>query len=60
MRGIVFALAFLVTLGAGIVTVAYAAANPGGQFGEILNKILASGNWQTPGENGKVKDAAKL
>lgn len=40
----------------GIFAVAKAAENqPGGAFGKILNKILASGNWQA--SDGTVKNA---
>lgn len=39
--------------------VAYAAENTGGKFWEILNKILASGNWQTD-TTGTVKNAQNL
>lgn len=35
------------------------AANSGGIFGNILNKILASGDYVNPGD-GTVKNAEKL
>ncbi len=41
----------------GFVSVAYAAN--GGIFWDILNKILASGNWESPGD-GTVKNAERL
>ena len=34
-------------------------AASGGKFGDILNMILASGNWGSPGD-GTVKNADKL
>lgn len=36
----------------------WASENPGGKFWELLNKILASGNWQN--SDGTVKNAQKF
>lgn len=41
----------------GFVWVAHAAN--GGIFGDILNRILASGSWEAPGD-GTVKNSQKL
>lgn len=57
LRALVFGLSFFVILTSGFVGVAYAAN--GGIFGDILNKILASGNWEAPGD-GTVKNSQKL
>lgn len=51
-------IALVVFLG-GVFAVANAADNNGGEFGEILNKILASGNWMTD-TTGEVKNAQHL
>lgn len=59
LRALVFATTLFVLVFAGFGTLAYAASNPGGQFGQILNMILASGNWQAPGD-GTVRNSAKL
>lgn len=56
VRGAIFGLSAFLVFGALQV---WAQWNPGGKFGEILSKILASGNWQEP-KDGKVKDAAAL
>ena len=58
VRGVSFWLAFAVTILISIGGVAYA-ANAWGAFGEALNKILASSNWQAPGD-GTVKNAKAL
>lgn len=57
LRGVSFALWFLLTLSVATLGVAYAAN--GGRFGDLLNKILVSGNWESPGD-GTVKNAEKL
>lgn len=57
LRAMVFATTLFVIFFAGFGSLAYAA--DGGLFGEILNKILASGNWQSPGD-GTVKNSEKL
>lgn len=60
MRGAVMgAAAFLVFFGGIAAMVAYGQSSSGGRFWEILNKILASGNWQTD-DTGTVKNAEKL
>ncbi len=56
-RAIVFGVAFVVIVSVGFTGVAYAAN--GGKFGEILNLILASGNWETD-TSGTVKNAKKF
>jgi hypothetical protein len=58
IRGIVFATTLMILFTAFFWSIAYT-ANPGGLFGEILNRILASGNWQTD-TTGTVKNAEKL
>lgn len=59
LRGAIFGLSALVIFIAGIFTISYAAAqNPSGTFGQILNKILASGDWQN--SDGTVKNASQL
>lgn len=55
---VAFALGFLITLSITVTGVAFA-ANSGGIFGNILNKILASGDYANPGD-GTVKNAEKL
>lgn len=57
IRALVFGISFFAILSVGTVGVVYAA--DGGEFGRILNLILASGNWEAPGD-GKVKDCEKL
>ena len=57
LRAVVFAATLFVILFAGFGTLAYAA--DGGIFGQILNSILASDNWQAPGD-GTVKNANNL
>lgn len=60
IRGMIFGMSFLlVFLGGLSMTTMFASENPGGRFGEILNSILASGNWQTD-TTGKVRDSARL
>ena len=56
-RALVFGVGFFAILSLGFVWVASAAS--GGIFGDILNKILASGNWQTD-TTGKVANSEKL
>ena len=57
IRALVFGISFFAILSVGTVGIVYAA--DGGEFGRILNLILASGNWTTD-TSGKVKDSAKL
>jgi len=57
LRAIVFASVLFTLLFAGFATIVYAA--DGGKFGEILNQILASGNWQSPGD-GTVRNCNAL
>lgn len=57
LRALVFGVGFFTIIGIGFVSVAHAAN--GGRFGEILNMILVSGNWENPGD-GTVKNAEKL
>ncbi len=57
IRALVFGISFFAILSVGTVGIVYAA--DGGEFGRILNLILASGNWATD-TSGKVKDSAKL
>lgn len=52
LSGIIWALGFSLTVGV------VHAAN-GGLFGDLLNRILASGNWETD-TTGTVKNAEKL
>ena len=56
-RAIIFSLSVLIITVIGSVGVAYAAN--GWVFGDLLNKILASGDWQTD-TVGTVKNAQKL
>ena len=56
-RALVFGVGFFAILSLGFVSVAYAAN--WGIFGDVLNKILKSGNWEAPGD-GTVKNAEKL
>ncbi len=56
-RAFVFWVSFFTVLSVGFVSVAYAAN--GGVFGTLLNQILASGNWEAPGD-GRVKNSDKL
>lgn len=57
IRATIFGIGFFTILSLGFVSVAYAAN--GGIFWEVLNKILASGNWEIPGD-GSVKNALKI
>lgn len=57
IRALVFGVGFLTILSFGFVGIASAAS--GGIFGDVLNAILASGNWQTD-TTGKVKNTEKL
>jgi hypothetical protein len=57
IRALVFGLGFVTVTSIGFVSVAYAAN--GWLFGDILNKILASGNWEAPGD-GTVANSLKL
>ncbi len=57
IRAIVFFSGFAILTVASIGGVAYAAN--GGLFGDILNKILASNDWQNPGD-GTVKNSQRL
>jgi hypothetical protein len=57
-RAFTFSLFAVLFTTLGIMGVAYASTN-GGLFGEVLNNILASGNWESPGD-GTVKNADKL
>ena len=57
IRALVFGISFFAILSVGTVGIVYAA--DGGKFGAILNLILASGNWEAPGD-GKVKNCEKL
>jgi hypothetical protein len=57
-RALVFGVGFFTILSIGFVWVA-SAATSGGIFGDILNRILASGNWQTD-TTGKVANSEKL
>ena len=56
-RALIFTIGFFVMLSFGFVSVAYAAN--GGAFGDMLNKILASANWETD-TTGTVKNSASL
>lgn len=58
VRGVAIGVVALAVFLGGIFAVANA-ADSGGKFGEILNKILASGNWQTD-TTGLVNNAQKL
>lgn len=58
IRALVFGISFFAILSVGAASVAYAAVD-GGKFGQILNLILASGNWATD-TTGTVKNSAKL
>jgi hypothetical protein len=58
IRGFVFWLSFLFTLSIGIGGIAYA-ANSGGKFGEMLNKILVTA-WDSTTNDGTVKNSAKF
>ncbi|MGP1582741.1 MAG: hypothetical protein ACTTH6_00715 [Candidatus Altimarinota bacterium] len=59
LRGAIFGLSALAVFVAGIFTISYVAAqNPSGTFGQILNKILSSGDWQN--SDGTVKNASQL
>jgi hypothetical protein len=57
IRALVFGISFFAILSVGTVGVVYAA--DGGEFGRILNLILASGNWTTD-TTGTVKNSEKL
>jgi hypothetical protein len=57
IRALVFGISFFAILSVGTVGVVYAA--DGGKFGQVLNLILASGNWTTD-TTGKVKNSAQL
>ena len=57
IRAFVFGCIFVVTVSVGFTGIAYAAN--GGVFGNLLNQILASGNWESPGD-GTVKNTTKL
>lgn len=58
--GIVVGISALVVFFGGIfVSIAYAQNNSGGIFGDILSKILASNNWQQPGDY-SIKNAKQL
>lgn len=57
LRALVFGVSFFIILTMGLVGVANAAN--GGIFGDVLNKILASGDWSNPGD-GTVKNADQL
>lgn len=56
-RALIFGVGFFIILSFGFVSIGYAAN--GWIFGDILNKILASGNWESPGD-GTVKNAERL
>jgi H+/Cl- antiporter ClcA len=58
IRASILAIGFGVMVGAGTVSVAYA-ANSGGEFGRILNLILLK-SWDDPTNDGTVKNADKL
>jgi hypothetical protein len=58
LRAFVFSLAFFILMISGFIGVTYAAAD-GWIFGNILNSILASGDWSAPGD-GTVENANKL
>ena len=59
LRGAIFGLSALAVFVTGIFTISYVAAqNPSGTFGQILNKILSSGDWQN--SDGTVKNASQL
>lgn len=55
LRGMIFGIGFALAFMGSVIY----AANTGGEFGAALNKILASGNWQDPGD-GTVKNAKTL
>lgn len=55
LRGMIFGIGFALAFMGSVIY----AANTGGEFGVALNKILASGNWQNPGD-GTVKNAKTL
>jgi hypothetical protein len=57
IRALVFGISFFAILSVGTVGIVYAA--DGGKFWEILNLILASGNWTTD-MTGKVRNSAQL
>lgn len=58
-RWVAFALGFLLTLGIGFTGITFAAGN-GWIFGDILNKILFSGDYTHVGEDGTVRNAQNL
>lgn len=59
LHGFLAGIVALAVFVGGVFAVAKAAENnSGGAFGAILNKILASGNWQ--GNDGTVKNAQTL
>lgn len=60
-RGLIFGSGITIGIGAVVVSsIAFAAPIPtGGVFGAALNKILASSNWQSPGD-GTVKNALNI
>ena len=58
IRASIFFFGFMILTVASIGGVAYAATS-GGLFGDILSKILASNDWQNPGD-GTVKNSQKL
>ncbi len=57
VRGVIIGIVALIVFLWGVFAVAH--ANSGGRFGEILNKILASGNWEKD-TTGTVKNAQNL
>lgn len=60
IRGMLFGGGMLFSILVGVYALSVLASeNPGWRFWEILNTILASGNWQTD-TTGKVRDSARL
>lgn len=57
LRAVIFGVSFFAFLTFGLIGVANAAN--GWLFGDVLNKILASGDWTNPGD-GTVKNADQL
>lgn len=55
LRGAIFGLSAFVVF---MISVAIASETTGGKFGEVLNNILASGNWEN--SDGTVKNALKF
>lgn len=58
LRASVFFVGFFILFTLSFATISYASTS-GGLFGDILNRILASGDFANPGD-GTVKNADKL